>query len=94
MTVVVILANQAYGWNRHEWDLTEPMIIAAGKIAFVAKLMFTLAATFTRVSLICFYYRLVKDSGIQWFRWVLHASMVWTVAVCISFICETVWLCV
>ena len=94
MTVVVILANEAFGWNRHVWDLSPSMIPEAGKIAFVAKLMFTLAATFTRLSLLCFYYRLVKDSGITWFNWVLHASVLWTVAVAITFVCETVWLCV
>ncbi|KAK5126546.1 hypothetical protein LTR85_009480 [Meristemomyces frigidus] len=93
MTIVVILANEAYGWNRHEWDLTPAMIPAAGKIAFAAKLMFTLAATCTRLSLICFYYRLVKDSGMKWFNWILHVSLLWTLAVCISFVCETIWLC-
>ena len=70
-----------------------PMIQSANIIAFVAKLTFTLAATFTRLSLICFYYRLIKDSGIQWFTWVLHASVVWTLSVCIVFICLTIWLC-
>ena len=93
MTVVVILANESFGWNRHVWDLSATMISQAGKIAFVAKLMFTLAATFTRLSLICFYYRLVKDSGLTWFNWVLHASVLWTVGVAITFVCETVWLC-
>jgi hypothetical protein len=94
MTVVVILANERYGWNRHEWDIPFTMVPGANIIAFVAKLMFTFASTFTRISLICFYYRLVKDSGICWFRWILHISMAWTVAVCISFVCETIWLCV
>lgn len=51
------------------------------------------AATFTRLSLICFYYRLVKDSGIRWFVWVLHASVIWQIALCITFVCLTVWLC-
>lgn len=69
------------------------MIQSANIIAFIAKLTFTLAATFTRLSLICFYYRLIKDSGIQWFNWVLHASVVWTMSVCIVFICLTIWLC-
>jgi hypothetical protein len=59
----------------------------------VAKLTFTLAATFTRLSLICFYYRLVKDSGITWFNWVLHASVAWTLSVCIVFVALTIWLC-
>jgi len=94
MTIVVILANQAYGWDLHEWDLPASIIPGANKIAFVAKLMFTFAATFTRLSLICFYYRLVKDSGLTWFNWVLHISVAWTVAVGISFVCETIWLCV
>lgn len=93
MTVVVILANEEYGWNRHEWDLSPNMIVGANKIAMVAKLMFTFAATFTRISLICFYYRLVKDSGLGWFNWILHIAMAWTIAVCISFVCEAVWLC-
>lgn len=53
----------------------------------------TTAATFTRLSLICFYYRLIKDSGIRWFVWVLHASVVWQVALCITFVCLTVFLC-
>ena len=94
MTIVVILANQAYGWNLHEWDMSATIIPGANKIAFVAKLMFTLAATFTRLSLICFYYRLVKDSGITWFNSVLHASVAWTIAVGISFAFETIFLCV
>ncbi|KXL45893.1 hypothetical protein M433DRAFT_66438 [Acidomyces richmondensis BFW] len=94
MTTVVILANEDYGWDRHEWDIPITMIPAANKIAFVAKLMFTFAATFTRLSLLCFYYRLVKDSGILWFRWVLHASVALALAVCILFVCETIWLCI
>lgn len=93
MGVVVVLANEKYGWNRHVWDLTNPMLEKAGKIAFTAKLMFTLAATSTRMSLIFFYYRLVKDSGLKWFKWILHASMAWTLAVCIDFVCQTIWLC-
>ena len=93
MTTVVILANRDYGWNRHIWDIPADMIPGAQKIAFAAKLMFTLAATCTRLSLICFYYRLVKDSGIRWFNWVLHVSVAWTIAVCVDFVAETIWLC-
>ena len=69
------------------------MFTPASKVAFVAKLLFTLAATFIRLSLISFYYRLVKDSGINWFRSVLHASAIWTMAVCVTFLILTIWLC-
>ncbi|RMY17747.1 hypothetical protein D0867_05821 [Hortaea werneckii] len=93
MNTVVILANERYGWNRHIYDIPPRMIASAGKIAFVAKLAFVFAATFTRLSLIAFYYRLVKDSGLRWFKGVLHASLAWTVAVWVCFVCQTIWLC-
>ncbi|KAI7089978.1 hypothetical protein KC356_g1975 [Hortaea werneckii] len=48
MNTVVILANERYGWNRHIYDIPPAMIAEAGKIAFVAKLAFVFAATFTR----------------------------------------------
>ncbi|KAK3668934.1 hypothetical protein LTR22_000012 [Elasticomyces elasticus] len=57
MTTVVILANEHYGWDRHLWDIQTGDIQKANIIAFVAKLVFTLAATFTRLSLCAFYYR-------------------------------------
>jgi len=94
MTCTVMLANAVYGWDRHVWDIPTSEIASANKIAFVAKLMFTLAATFTRLSLICFYYRLVKDSGMRWFNYVLHTALLWTLAVGIGFVCMCVWLCV
>ncbi|KAK3674979.1 hypothetical protein LTR78_005323 [Recurvomyces mirabilis] len=87
MTCTVMLANALYGWDRHVWDIPTSEIASANKIAFAAKLMFTLAATFTRLSLICFYYRLVKDSGMKWFKYVLHAALLWTLAVGIGFVC-------
>lgn len=65
----------------------------AGIVAFCSKLLFVQAATFTRISLILFYYRLVRDSGIQWFTYVLHASMAFVVGLDISFTCVGIWLC-
>lgn len=91
--IAVILANVRYQWDRHIWDVQFTVVQDANIVAMAAKLLFTLAATFTRVSLICFYYRLIKDSGSFWFRWMLHSSMLWTIAVCISFVVLTVFQC-
>lgn len=74
MTVAVILANVDYGWDRHIWDLRVDQFAPAMKMAFAAKMIFSAAATFTRLSLLTFYYRLVQDSSIRWFRWILHVS--------------------
>ncbi len=76
-----------------DWYQAFDWIERANIIAFIAKLTFVLAATFIRLSLILFYYRLVRDSGITWFNWVLHFSVLWTLAVGITFVCFTIWLC-
>jgi len=65
----------------------------ANIIAFVAKLMFTMASTFTRLSLLCFYYRLVKDSGLRWYKWALHGSLFFVLAICVAFVFMTVFTC-
>ncbi|KAK4543304.1 hypothetical protein LTR36_005663 [Oleoguttula mirabilis] len=93
LTVAVILADTRYGWDRHVWDIPASKIVDANIIAMVSKVLFTFAATFTRLSLCCFYYRLVKDSGIVWFHWVVHADVAFTVAICISFVFLSIFLC-
>ncbi|CAK1354091.1 unnamed protein product [Cercospora beticola] len=94
MNAVVILANQRYGWDRHIWDVKPTVYQNAGIVAFTAKLLFVGASSFTRISLICFYYRLVKDSGISWFNKILHASMFFVVGLGIAFTCIGIWLCI
>lgn len=59
----------------------------------VSKVVFTFAATFTRLSLCVFYYRLVKDSSYTWFVWTVHATIGFNVAICIAFVFLAVFLC-
>jgi hypothetical protein len=58
-----------------------------------SKALFTLATFFTRCSLISFYFRLVSDSGLKRFRWALHSATAFNIAVCIAFLCLTVFQC-
>lgn len=80
--------------GKSRWDVPLTMYESTNKIAFVAKLMFTFASTFTRMSLIAFYYLLVKDSGIMWYKYILHISQVLNLAVGITFVFMAVFLCV
>lgn len=64
------------------------------KVAFSAKLIFVFAATFTRQSLLCFYYRLIADAGMTWFTWALHATVFFNAAAAVTFTCLGIWLCV
>ncbi|KAK5108050.1 hypothetical protein LTR62_008824 [Meristemomyces frigidus] len=93
LTALVISAETTYGWNLHVWDIPVHLVTKANIIAFLAKLVFVLAATFTRLSLCAFYYRLVQDSGIMWFKNVIHVTNAFTVATCVAFLFLGVFLC-
>ncbi|KAF1830954.1 hypothetical protein BDW02DRAFT_76513 [Decorospora gaudefroyi] len=93
LTAVVLLANQEYGWDRHVWDIPFPKFVPTSKIAMAAKVVFTAAATFTRLSLHCFYYRLVSDSGKLWFKWLVHLNVAYTIGIFVSFTFLSVFQC-
>ncbi|KAH6878515.1 hypothetical protein BKA58DRAFT_96979 [Alternaria rosae] len=93
LTAVVLLANLRFGWNRHVWDIPFSMFVPAFKIAMTAKVVFTAAASFTRLSLHCFYYRLISDSGKTWFKWAVHVNVVYTLGILISFPFIAIFFC-
>ncbi|KAF2031315.1 hypothetical protein EK21DRAFT_63495 [Setomelanomma holmii] len=93
LTAVVLLANQRYGWDRHVWDIRFDQFVPTSKIAMTAKVVFTAAATFTRLSLHCFYYRLVADTGKKWFKWLIHANVLYTLAIFMSFTFLAIFQC-
>ncbi|KAK3068129.1 hypothetical protein LTR53_014539 [Teratosphaeriaceae sp. CCFEE 6253] len=81
LTAIILLGEYRYDWNKHSWDVQPVHITGARIVGIVGRLAFSLAATFTRLSLCAFYYRIVKDSGINWFKWVVHGTVAFTVAV-------------
>ncbi|EOA81748.1 uncharacterized protein SETTUDRAFT_98807 [Exserohilum turcica Et28A] len=94
LTTVVLLANKSYGWNRHIWDIPFTQFVPTAKIAMTAKVVFTAAATFTRLSLHCFYYRLVSESQKSWFKWLVHFNVLYTLCIFISFTFLSIFICV
>jgi hypothetical protein len=89
----VILAEQHFYWDRHVWDIPVHAIQNANIVGMVAKIVFTLAATFTRLSLCCFYYRLLKESSFKWFKWTIHATFAFSSAICVAFVFLAIFLC-
>jgi hypothetical protein len=87
------LANIDYGWDRHVYDIPPDKIVPTLKIAMAAKIMFTSAATFTRHSTLCFYYRLIHESGKRLFLWIIHANVALSVAIFITFVFLTIFQC-
>lgn len=93
LTVIVLLANQSYGWDRHTWDVPAHAIQGAAILAFCAKLAFVLASCFTRLSLIFLYYRLIQESTIKWYRWSIHFGLFFNMAVFVSLVFVGVFGC-
>lgn len=62
-------------------------------IVFISKLLFQVAITFLRLSLLSFYYRLVHDSGKHRFRIALHCSVVFVITLFIVGACISIFVC-
>ncbi|TID13449.1 hypothetical protein E6O75_ATG11365 [Venturia nashicola] len=90
LTTCVVLANEK---NRHIWDIPFTKIAALGQIAIAAKLFFSIATFFTRMSLLSFYYRLLHDTALKTYRLVLHAACILNAMVFIAFIALTIFQC-
>lgn len=91
--ILVIVANQDYYWDRHIWDIPPDNSAGNLKVALAATLLFTCAASATRISLACFYYRLVREVKRPVFRWALHITLAYCVAVWITFFFATCLQC-
>jgi len=65
-----------YGWNKHIWDIPVDSLSATKKAYVLAKVLFILASTCLRMSLLFFYLWLVKDAGSSVLRMVIRACTV------------------
>ncbi|KAH7126850.1 hypothetical protein B0J11DRAFT_287720 [Dendryphion nanum] len=93
LTAAVLLANRNFGWDRHIYDIPLTQIEPTLKIGMAAKVLFVAAASFTRLSLLSLYYRLVYNARIRGYIWAIHANTAFTVAIFIAFVFLAVFLC-
>jgi hypothetical protein len=63
------------------------------KVAFYAKLSFLFAGFFTASSLLAFYYRLIQESGVRWFRIALHCSVAFNIFAWLPFVFTEIFVC-
>lgn len=94
LCAVVIMANRDFGWDRHIWDVPMEMAQGASILAFCAKLTFVFASSFTRLSLIFLYYRLIKESTTKWYRWSIHLGLAYNLATTLVLIFLGIFGCV
>jgi hypothetical protein len=63
------------------------------KVAYATKILFSFAANATVLSLLAFYYRLIGDTNIRWFRWTLHLAVVFNIIAWLPFVLAMAFSC-
>ncbi|EMD63770.1 hypothetical protein COCSADRAFT_144159 [Bipolaris sorokiniana ND90Pr] len=57
-TIVVYIATEVYGFDRHMWDVTPNLYVPERKIVFAVYLLYILAGGLIKISILLFYRRL------------------------------------
>ena len=89
----MITVQAVYGWDRHIWDVPLQGIEIQLQIAFSAKLLFLVAGFSVRMALYAFYYRLVTNVNVRWFKWLLHAGVFFHISTLLTLSSLTIFLC-
>ncbi|KAI4200221.1 MAG: hypothetical protein LQ350_004079 [Teloschistes chrysophthalmus] len=94
LTVVVLVADNHYGWNRHSWDLHAHNGPHGYKLCLAAQVLFFWAATLNKISLLCFYKRLTTGGIYKlWYKWCIVGGIAFQVLMLIAFFIVAVNAC-
>lgn len=93
LTVVVLTADNNFGWNRHSWDLHAENGPSGYKLCLAAQVLFFWAATLNKMSLLCFYKRLTNACTPLWYRWVIVIGLVFHALMLTAFFLSAVLAC-
>lgn len=96
MCVVTSLAAARYGWDRHIWDVPVSWLPTSQKLNMMFQILFSLASTFTKLSLLWFCRRIL-GTGISGpyriFNYCLIGAMFIVAALCVAFLLVTIFQC-
>ena len=93
LTVVVLVADNNFGWNRHSWDLHAKNGPSGYKLCLSAQILFFWAATLNKMSLLCFYKRLTNACTPLWYRWTIVIGLVFHGLMLTAFFLSAVLAC-
>lgn len=83
-TVLVILATQLYGWDKHVWDLTLPELQTGRKASIAGQTLFVLASSTVKMSILVSYFRIAPEKSL--FRKLVWATFALVFAAFIVFL--------
>ena len=88
-----ILGNARYAWNIHIWDTPIALVTPSAKLVFAMKILWSLASCTIRMSLVCFFYRVLEHCQVKQYKWVLHCMMAFVVSVLVVYLAVTIFAC-
>ncbi|EKG12954.1 integral membrane protein [Macrophomina phaseolina MS6] len=81
----VLLGFVRYGYDRHVWDVTQPMALQARKIAFVVEELNSTSTCLTKISILFFYRRLALGTYTSLFVRIVQANILFVAAYLLIF---------
>jgi len=85
LTVVVLVADNNFGWNRHSWDLHAEQGPPGYKLCITAQILFFWAATLNKLSLLAFYKRLTGPVTPLWYKLCIVGGVIFQVAMVLAY---------
>ncbi|KAJ8118631.1 hypothetical protein OPT61_g445 [Boeremia exigua] len=63
-TVLVIMATQMYGWDKHVWDMKRPELSTGRKASMAGQTLFVLASSTVKMSILVSYFRIAPEKSL------------------------------
>lgn len=83
-TILVIMATQLYGWDKHVWDLTISEMETGRKASMAGQTLFVLASSTVKMSILVSYFRIAPEKSL--FRKLVWATFALVVAAFVVFL--------
>ncbi|KAF2668637.1 hypothetical protein BT63DRAFT_456279 [Microthyrium microscopicum] len=94
VSALVGIGNSREGWDRHIWDVKFTLFSPSLRILYWTRIFWGQAASFTRFSVICLYYRLIKAcEAPRHFFWIMHVATFLNVAIWLNFLFTGIFPC-
>lgn len=85
LTVVVLVADNNFGWDKHSWDLHAENGPPGYKLCISAQILFFWAATLNKISLLCFYKRLTGPCTPSWYKFSIIGGIIFQIMMVLAY---------
>ncbi|KAI2469292.1 hypothetical protein F4781DRAFT_230408 [Annulohypoxylon bovei var. microspora] len=92
-TIIGIIAEDKFQWNRHTWDLELGFFVPGLQLIFANHMLFNFATSLTKLSILALLYRLTSASGDRRMTIVVLISMAFISLNCFIFTVTNIYQC-